>query len=499
MRRVQKSFHALLSASVLCVVATATGWSQSLTWLGTLGGSESWASGVSADGRVVVGWAYKPHWQMRAFRWTAEGGMQDLGTLGGDVSVALGVSADGSVVVGWAHNADYHNRAFRWENGVVQDLGTLGGVESWASGVSPDGSVVVGWARDAVGERAFRWTAAGGMQDLGTLGGYWSRASGVSPDGLVVVGVADNANWIDRAFLWTAVGGMQDLGTLPGGYRSGASGVSADGRVVVGSSDNAAGNRRAFLWTAAGGMQDLGTLPGGNSSWASGVSPDGQVVVGSSLYDGQNRAFRWTADSGMEDLNITCAHLLTSGSSLEVARAISPDGRYIVGTGWNAATGRQWEAFRLDVGVFRISGKIRLGDFDGDPTLIPITVQLRQNGRVARSVDLTTDADGNYTISDVVPGTYKLAFKASHWLRRVVHGVRVAKDDVKDKNVSLINGDVDGDNEVTLFHFGWQVAAFGSVPGDENWNADADLDGDEEVTLFDFVILVRNFGAIGDD
>jgi hypothetical protein len=58
---------------------------------------------------------------------------------------------------------------------------------------------------------------------------------------------------------------------------------------------------------------------------------------------------------------------------------------------------------------------------------------------------------------------------------------------------------VDGDNEVTLLDFGALVAAFGSVPGDSRWNANADLDGDEEVTLLDFGILVRNFGMLGDD
>ena len=78
----QNGLKALTSAWVLALLATA-GWSQSITWLGTLpGGSESLAWGVSADGAVVVGSARNAAGQWRAFRWTASGGMQDLGTLG---------------------------------------------------------------------------------------------------------------------------------------------------------------------------------------------------------------------------------------------------------------------------------------------------------------------------------------------------------------------------------------------------------------------------------
>jgi probable HAF family extracellular repeat protein len=154
---------------------------------------------------------------------------------------------------------------------------------------------------------------------------------------------------------------MQDLGTL-GGWGSGAWGVSADGSVVVGRADNAAGEWHAFRWTAARGMQDLGTL-GGCCSVALGVSADGSVVVGVAYNAaGQIRAFRWTAAGGMENLNIAYAYLLTNGSVLEVASAISPDGRYIVGRGYNAATGRN-EAFLLDTqgtGVEERSGAARV-------------------------------------------------------------------------------------------------------------------------------------------
>jgi probable HAF family extracellular repeat protein len=231
----------------------------------------------------------------------------------------------------------------------MQDLGTLGGRSSSAAGVSRDGSVVVGWAGNDMGyAHAFRWTAQGGMQDLGTLGGDWSKAYGVSADGSVVVGTAENAfGYVPvRAFRWTAAGGMEDLGTL-GGYWSEAYGVSADGSVVVGYALSDGNPLRAFQWTAQGGMQDLGTL-GGHWSEAYGVSADGSVVVGEAENtSGQRRAFRWTAQGGIQDLNQLYAALLQDGSELWGATAISPDGRYIVGSGYNAATGRR-EAYLLE-------------------------------------------------------------------------------------------------------------------------------------------------------
>jgi len=142
---------------------------------------------------------------------------------------------------------------------------------------------------------------------------------------------------------------MQDLGTL-GGAESYATAVSADGNVVVGWSLDANGNRRAFRWTSQTGMQDLGTL-GGRWSEAKAVSADGSVVVGwSEDANGNQHAFRWTPQSGMQDLNEAFAELLTDGSVLYEANDVTPDGRYIVGYGYNATTGRS-EAFLLDTGT----------------------------------------------------------------------------------------------------------------------------------------------------
>ncbi len=155
----------------------------------------------------------------------------------------------------------------------------------------------------------------------------------------------------------------------------------------------------------------------------------------------------------------------------------------------------------LERSGFRIMGKVTLGDYSGAPSRVPVEAVLRPWGSLEpiRIEALNLDDEGNFTMSGIEPGSYDLALKASHWLRKVVREIRIVESDVYIFNVVLTNGDVDGDNEVTLFDFGALVAAFGSMPGDSNWNPEADLDGDAEVTLFDFGVLVRNFGEIGDE
>jgi len=217
--------------------------------------------------------------------------MVGLGFLpGGNFSDATGVNADGTVVVGLSPLLP--PQAFRWTaaTGMV-GLGFLpGGNFSFANGVNADGTVVVGGAVDASNQpQTIRWTAASGMVGLG-LGG----AAGVNADGTVVVGTTlflTPGGFQQQAFRWTEETGMVGLDFLPGGNQSRATGVSANGKVVVGEAVDASGREQAFRWTAATRMQSVLTLLlaskvvtmadfGWRLESANAVSADGTVIVG---------------------------------------------------------------------------------------------------------------------------------------------------------------------------------------------------------------------------
>jgi len=152
----------------------------------------------------------------------------------------------------------------------------------------------------------------------------------------------------------------------------------------------------ASSWIATAGWPQtltwLGTL-GGNESRAYGVSADGSVVVGEARNPaGRLSAFRWTQATGMRDLNITYASLLTPGSWLMSAYAISPNGRYIVGYGYNVATMRI-EAFLLDTGprCTPHSGDVDTNGCVDDADLLAILFAFGSAGSNLGRVDVNCD------------------------------------------------------------------------------------------------------------
>src|SRR5262249_26543750 len=148
----------------------------------------------NANGSAVVGLRLAPG-GTEPVRWTEYDGVQGLGNLPGCVyGDASGVSADGSLIVGSCSPHPDQIIPFRWtQTGGIAPLAAFHNtvVEAETSGVSADGKVVAGTLESEPGHRkAFRWTLHSGLADLGTLpGDTQSIAHAVSADGTVVVGL----------------------------------------------------------------------------------------------------------------------------------------------------------------------------------------------------------------------------------------------------------------------------------------------------------------------
>lgn len=269
------------------------------------------AKAISADGSKVYYFEWSDS-DRRSLRWEPTGPQGETITpLSGapDFSVH-GCTSDGRYLVGGPRPAmvdvmDNNNTGLRWNLNLPQGFAVGYGVAITQTG--SNSWVVVGNVRDNSRNYPAIWKVSG-VGSPGTLeritalnnsGLLWS----VSADGTKACGFTWDSDFID-AILWRD--GSGSILPLPDfGYRAGAFHMTADGNTIVGCADNAQGKRRAVRWIASGNTYQ------------------------------------------MEDLNQTYASLLWPGSELLTASAISRDGRFIAGFGYNSWTHRV-EAYLLD-------------------------------------------------------------------------------------------------------------------------------------------------------
>jgi hypothetical protein len=306
--RVAASLLVLLSASPASAQAT-------FTWLELLPGVEerSEATGISANGCVVVGTVGSPASGEEAVRWVgARVERIEPVRSGGPFVRPAATSADGAVVAGGVDRIGAS--ALVNDHGVSVEVAAPPNAGTWSIALSDDGRALVAGRID-------------GSPLLYRRGAYTSLGfspQGLSADGSVLVGSSPAPS---RAIRWQG-GVSTELGVLPGEASSHATAVTPDGAVVVGTS-----GARAFRWQG-GVMADLG------AGYPRDLSADGDTIVGSGV---------WSAATGWRSLAEALAEwgLDVSGLALTSATGISDDGLAIVGQGIDPqGRTRAWLALR---------------------------------------------------------------------------------------------------------------------------------------------------------
>lgn len=291
---------------------------------GLIGGNLTYATGISADGSVVVGSTgsnigdpYQQGW-----RWTAETGFVPLNDIGDDIltfSAVNKVSDDGSTVVGYGTIGDFDGdtddfqRGAVWPDGGVDpiDIGILPnpynyGIEGRAASV--DGSVVIGFGPTVLADntfvtRGFRWTAKDGVVDLGGFPGMPNASITLldcSGDGNTAVGYM-MSGWVDtwEAVVWTQADGYRTLRSMladegviiPTNIRLRETYCSNDGKVIGGWAYNSTTNKYVGY---------VATLPSGGTTCDADFNTDG-VVNSQDFFDFMNAFFASSPNADYND------------------------------------------------------------------------------------------------------------------------------------------------------------------------------------------------------
>lgn len=145
----------------------------------------------------------------------------------------------------------------------------------------------------------------------------------------------------------------------------------------------------------------------------------------------------------------------------------------------------------------RITGTITLEDYEPDEEYNGVELTVRQ-GTTDTLFYLSLGPGGTYSIETGLSGSAEVLAKNWHWLRKSSGPVTLGQP--LNLDLSLKNGDCDGDNEVGISDYSMISAAYGSTFLDEGtFDPSADLNGDLEVGIADYAILSANYGMTGDE
>jgi hypothetical protein len=122
----------------------------------------------------------------------------------------------------------------------------------------------------------------------------------------------------------------------------------------------------------------------------------------------------------------------------------------------------------------------------------------RSNPSGKASAPDPASANGSFSVAGIAPGAYDVEVKHAQALSRRANGVVFIAGVATTQNfATLLAGDVDGNNAVTIIDFSILRASFGLAQGQTGYDARADLNENGAVDILDFSLLRANFGLAG--
>lgn len=246
-------------------------------------------------------------------------------------------------------------------------------------------------------------------------------------------------------------------------------------------------------------LQLLGSSgPGPFSVWQSGTTP--KVFV--ATYDG---------------ISPSDSIWIRAGSHVHFNYGFGAPGEYRLRFGVSAVKGGEPVSscpitvfFRVDVpnDVALVRGVATFGDFVGPVENEPLEILLDAGAGLTDTQVVYASCDGSFTVHSLLRGNVDMFAKGTHWLRRGVRNIPLTDTGAGPLEFVLTNGDIDGDNSITVFDYNILSDYFDRNRTDADWGqigangwrpADADLDGDGVVTVFDYNILSTGFDLVGDE
>lgn len=234
---------------------------------------------------------------------------------------------------------------------------------------------------------------------------------------------------------------------------------------------------------------------------SNGIITVGSYFNGSMMkFDSADSSFKGMYATGGFAPSIYASCLMPNGWSLVRSFSSGTEyvARFVPSTGeykgiFAANSGLQGFGLAMETKA-KVSGTITLEDYNWTSTLNVVFQVRNASNVVVDTVTVPVSPTGAYTFETYQRGTMYVAAKTTHFLtKRTATTVNIGRSGATGVNLTLINGDVDFDDEVGSTDFDTVVANFGNSAPDP-----ADIDNDGEVGSSDFDIVVFNYGLAGD-